>query len=380
MANFIVSPTSGVAPLTLSFTSTSGGAIDSYNWNFGDGETSSVMNPIHTYFNGGTYSATLTVIGPGGADVETRTIMVSDPPPVASFTVSKTSGDVPLTVNFTSTSNGNITSYSWTFGDGGTSGSMNPSHTYNSDGTFTARLTVTGPGGSSSASKTITAEDPGTDVKFYNPTYTDITVTLNSQTKEIPVGDYVEFSGVEGSSKYFSAYTYGKTTGGTQVGLKLEWGGTLTLSGGTQTNTLDVSDDYFFLYVTNNSSYVLQTVYVNYGLNSQTVDNVVLNNTGTRYRIGYYKAWTNSNVRIYLKDQPSSYYHWEYGTHFTLPWTVNQSASLATSSEKSVITSTDVNAMATTGSGELLIPLAIDHSKTPAMNKADPKAIHLYSK
>ena len=68
------------------------------------------------------------------------------PAPVANFSGSPTSGTEPLTVNFTDLSTGSITSWAWTFGDGGTSTAQNPSHTYTSAGTYTVALTVTGPG------------------------------------------------------------------------------------------------------------------------------------------------------------------------------------------------------------------------------------------
>ena len=77
-------------------------------------------------------------------------------PPVASFTCDKTSGNAPLTVNFTSNSTGVITSYSWTFGDAGTSTNQHPSHTFTNSGTYTVALIVTGPDGSNSNNKTIT--------------------------------------------------------------------------------------------------------------------------------------------------------------------------------------------------------------------------------
>jgi PKD repeat protein len=77
--------------------------------------------------------------------------------PVAGFTATPTSGQVPLTVQFTDTSIGSPTNWNWNFGDGATSTAQNPSHTYASAGSFTATLTVTGSGGqTSSASQTIT--------------------------------------------------------------------------------------------------------------------------------------------------------------------------------------------------------------------------------
>jgi PKD repeat protein len=73
---------------------------------------------------------------------------------VAVFTGTPLSGAVPLAVTFTDASTGTITSRAWTFGDGGTSTATNPSHTYTSVGTYTVALTVTGPGGSDTLTRT----------------------------------------------------------------------------------------------------------------------------------------------------------------------------------------------------------------------------------
>lgn len=76
--------------------------------------------------------------------------------PVASFTANPTSGAAPLNVAFTDTSTNAPTSWAWTFGDGGTSTAQNPSHSYTTAGTYTAKLTATNATGSSSATATIT--------------------------------------------------------------------------------------------------------------------------------------------------------------------------------------------------------------------------------
>ena len=91
------------------------------------------------YAAAGTYTVGLTVTGPGGSNTQTRTnyITVNAPAPVAQFTGSPTSGTSPLTVNFSNTSTGSITSYAWTFGDGGTSTAASPSHVYAAAGTYT---------------------------------------------------------------------------------------------------------------------------------------------------------------------------------------------------------------------------------------------------
>jgi PKD repeat protein len=80
----------------------------------------------------------------------------------ANFAANPTSGQAPLTVQFTDQSSGPVTGWNWSFGDGSANSSaQNPSHVYNSAGSFTATLTVTGNSGqTSSKSQTITVANP----------------------------------------------------------------------------------------------------------------------------------------------------------------------------------------------------------------------------
>ncbi len=152
VAGFSATPLSGDFPLAVSFTDESTGIISSWSWTFGDGGTSTAQNPDYEYSDPGSYTVSLTVTGPGGSDTETKTnyitVTVPLPPPMADFVGSPTSGTSPLTVSFTDLSIGDVTSWSWDFGDGGTSDETNPSHTYTTTGTFSVSLTVDGPGGS----------------------------------------------------------------------------------------------------------------------------------------------------------------------------------------------------------------------------------------
>ncbi|MCB9451774.1 MAG: PKD domain-containing protein [Anaerolineaceae bacterium] len=161
-AAFGLNPASGDAPLTIQFTNQSTGDISGYSWDFGDGGTSTDQDPLYTYNNAGTYTAKLIAIGPGGQSETTTTITVTQPPnaPVAAFSSDKSSGEVPLTVSFTNQSTGDISGYSWDFGDGGTSTDQNPTYTYQTAGTYTVVLNVTGPGGTDSADATISATNP----------------------------------------------------------------------------------------------------------------------------------------------------------------------------------------------------------------------------
>jgi len=74
-------------------------------------------------------------------------------PPTAEFTGNPDGGYPPLTVYFTDQSTGDISSWSWDFGDADTSSEQSPSHTYKSTGYFTVRLTVSGPWGSDGETK-----------------------------------------------------------------------------------------------------------------------------------------------------------------------------------------------------------------------------------
>jgi PKD repeat protein len=72
VAGFTAQPASGTAPLQVHFTDDSEGVVGSWLWDFGDGGTSTLQNPSHTYDAAGQLTVTLTVTGPGGSDTETK--------------------------------------------------------------------------------------------------------------------------------------------------------------------------------------------------------------------------------------------------------------------------------------------------------------------
>ncbi|MGD9972821.1 MAG: PKD domain-containing protein [Desulfatirhabdiaceae bacterium] len=150
--DFGANPVSGDPPLSVQFGDTSSGDILSWMWHFGDGGTSQLQNPLHSYATAGDYTVSLTVSDATGSTTAIKPAMIAvgqtTAPPFAAFTASPTAGQSPLDVQFTDQSTGDITSWQWNFGDGETGNVQNPAHRYNSGGSYTVSLTVTGPGGS----------------------------------------------------------------------------------------------------------------------------------------------------------------------------------------------------------------------------------------
>ena len=145
------SPTNGLEPLTVNFTSASadsgGNAISTWNWNFGDGTSSAAQNPSHTYSNSGTFSVTLSATNNLGIPIAGMVPSITVSPLTVTFGATPTTGLVPLLVNFSAPAVDNvghaITGWRWDFSDGSISTAQNPSHTYTTNGIFTPTLIAT---------------------------------------------------------------------------------------------------------------------------------------------------------------------------------------------------------------------------------------------
>ncbi|SDD76507.1 PKD repeat-containing protein, partial [Algoriphagus faecimaris] len=143
-ADFTANTTFGCGPLTVDFEDRSEGAT-TWAWDFGDGTTSTEQNPSHTYQSSGTFTVTLSVnTGSTCTDSMTKTNYVQVNGPDLEFSVDKESGNGPLEVQFTenSISSAPLISRLWDFGDGSTSSSQNPTHTYSNGGLYTVSLTL----------------------------------------------------------------------------------------------------------------------------------------------------------------------------------------------------------------------------------------------
>ena len=141
-----------------------------YIWNFGDGDTSSVIDPEHTYALAGTYTVCLVMSNTNGCiDTLCQQVIVNagtppppPPPPPSSMCHNNFKAmHHDLIVNFHSHVWGiGPFTYAWDFGDGDTSSQHNPTHTYVLAGTYTVTLTTTSDSCTYTSTKTITLVAP----------------------------------------------------------------------------------------------------------------------------------------------------------------------------------------------------------------------------
>jgi len=140
IGNYASVPTVGYTSLatglmSFDFTGSVSGLATSWSWDFGDGNTSTQLNPSHTYLNEGSYNVCFIASSPCGADTfcQTVTTCIS---PVAAFSSSASQ----TTVTFSDASTNSPSGWFWDFGDGNTSTQQNPVHTYSAGGTYNVCL------------------------------------------------------------------------------------------------------------------------------------------------------------------------------------------------------------------------------------------------
>lgn len=158
-----------------------------------------------------------------------------------------------------------------------------------------------------------------TTLAYQNDTYTDIHLVVNGSNYTIPAGGTVSFTGSYGDQLQGTATTSGTTTTADIIGLQMHWViNDVFPASGTTTEDMDVSADYFFLKITNNGPEAVEDVIVNYGTTAQRTDYITIPNDGYTYGIGYYSAYTNSNVKA-----ESNAYTWTFNS-LGLPYVSNQ--------------------------------------------------------
>ncbi len=155
-ASFSFNPSEPVTGQSVQFTDTSLGTPSQWQWDFGDGITSSAQNPIHSYKMAGTFSVSLSVMNASGQDSVVRAITVTEANTLrASFSYSPGSPIAGQAVQFTDASSGFPTAWHWDFNDGTTGTTKNPIHTFATAGAFSVSLTVSNASGSNTVTQTL---------------------------------------------------------------------------------------------------------------------------------------------------------------------------------------------------------------------------------
>ncbi len=203
VAAFFWSPTSVTTLVEVLFASTSSdpdGTLTSWSWDFGDGSSGSGSTVRHRYSALGAYSVTLTVTDEDGANASlSKSLMVINSRPVAAFTAPAEVESL-LDVQFLDRSydlDGSVKSWSWAFGDGGTSNVQSPSHTYLTPGIYTVELTVTDDRGwtsKTSSSISVTNRLPTVDLTVPQGEHWSLDVLEFSASGQDPDGTVVTYA------------------------------------------------------------------------------------------------------------------------------------------------------------------------------------------
>ncbi len=174
-----VPPSAGFTPeqseidfLEYTFTNSSTGAV-SYDWDFGDGNTSTEESPTHVYTDPDTYTVSLTATNSSGLSTTLEQSIEILAPVTADFTSQVDPNDY-RTYSFTDASEG-AESLLWEFGDGFQFAGMNPTHTYEADGTYTVTLTATSITGNTSQATENIVVAQGFVVQVLNGTFDEFT-------------------------------------------------------------------------------------------------------------------------------------------------------------------------------------------------------------
>lgn len=189
-AKFNWSPSVGSANSPVTFTDASTGPPERWEWDFGDGATSTDQHPSHAFPAEGTYAVRLTVTNAKGSDSLTQSVAVGpSQKPVADFFFTPTSPKAGEAVFFTSTSTGSPESLQWSFGDGGNGTGTLTSHVYTQAGAYTVTLTAQNAHGTDSRTRTIGVGVPGALSADFTTAVADAIVHRPVQFTDRSTGD-----------------------------------------------------------------------------------------------------------------------------------------------------------------------------------------------
>jgi PKD repeat protein len=215
----------GCAPYTVAFTDESVGPYNRWLWKFGDGDSSLVDEPTHTYDTAGLYTVSLTIRNTEiiGFDTETKKRYIYIGSSNASFAVENDSSCAGIEVTFTPQIINTSKTYSWTFGDNKVSSDSIATNVYDSAGFYWVHLTTTDYCGTKVDSALVAVAECPTivikadttigcapfDVIFNDSSYTGDSTTLNLGSRIWIFGNGESVSGVESDTiRYDTAGVY----------------------------------------------------------------------------------------------------------------------------------------------------------------------------
>ena len=188
---------------TVAFTDESANDPATWQWDFGDGNTSNAQNPTHTYEQSGDYEVSLIASNSAGSDTARQTVSVLISP-TADFTFQNLGEGM---VAFTDQSTGDPTAWNWDFGDGSTSMEQNPTHTYEAGGVFTVCLTASNAAGADTTCMTVrVALRPMADFTFQDQG--GGTFAFTDESTNNPILWVWEFGDGESSTEQNPVHTY----------------------------------------------------------------------------------------------------------------------------------------------------------------------------
>ncbi len=290
VVNAAASVTSGVAPLTVQFTGVAAGGDGSlsYEWDFGDGDTSAEQSPSHVFANNGIFTAAFTATdADGDFATATVTISVGSPSiPAVTATADQTSGLAPLAVAFTATVVGGDApvTVSWNFGDGETAAEVSPSHSYTTPGSYGATVTVTDATGDQ-ASATVLI-NVGSDAQPV------VSISANPTSGPAPLNVAFTSNAVGGNAPLAFAWTFGD-------------GGTATTANAAHT------------YTANNTYTASLKVTDADGDEATATVTIVVNNTQTTkpdLQFANFGAFASGLDDVYEPNDSASHYLGDWGT------------------------------------------------------------------
>lgn len=218
-ASFTASTVNACVGVPVTFTNTTTG-VASASWNFGDGGTSTLISPVHTYNAPGIYNVRLSIVDVNGCTHDTTYMAYMNvTKPDAAFRMSDSvSVCPPLTVTFTNTSIGAASSV-WTFGDGGGSTLASPSNMYIAAGLYDVRLIVTNAFGCKDTADNVVNIFGYAGAFSYTPTQgcAPLAVHFSASLTNIPFITWDFSDGVTSTVSYTDTITHIYTTPGAYV-------------------------------------------------------------------------------------------------------------------------------------------------------------------